>query len=177
MELAPGEQKRVALAVKPKGGKLFGPTLNRPFRVEARQGAKESPTTAEGQLIIAPPLQPYKLPMIAVLLLLVLGGLALAAMTLLGGGDDEKPASSESPTAAATVATQAAQPTATPAGLFVGRAAVIANSDPVPNNTNYRKQKRKFISNQLSSRAKRTKQSKLRRACPTCHQYTNYAQR
>lgn len=136
VELAPGEQKRVALAVKPKGGKLFGPTLNRPFRVEARQGAKESPTTAEGQLIIAPPLQPYKLPMIAVLLLLVLGGLALAAMTLLGGGDDENPASTESPTAPATVATQAAQPTATPAGLFVGRAAVIANSDPVPNNTN-----------------------------------------
>lgn len=136
LELAPGEQKRVALAVKPKGGKLFGPTVNRPFRVEARQGAKEAPATADGQLIIAPPLQPYKWPLIGLLLVLVLGGLALAAMSLLGGGDDEQEAAPETPTAAAASATTAPQPTATPAGLRVGGTAVIANSDPVPNNTN-----------------------------------------
>ena len=137
LELQPGEEKRIPLAVKPRSGKLFGPTLNRPFRVEGRQGASGTPATADGQLIVKPPLEPYKLPVLALLALLVLGGIAFAAITLLGGGgDDEEPASpGETPTTAASAV--AAAPTATPTGLYSGGTGVIAMSDPnPPSNTN-----------------------------------------
>ena len=138
LELAPGQEKRVKLAVKPKSRKLFGPTVNRPFRVEARQGASGSPSTADGQLIVKPPLEPYKIPVALVLALLVLGGIAFAAMSLLGGGDDEANAEpDETPTAAASPSASAAAPTATPTGLYAGGNGVIANSDPnPPSNTN-----------------------------------------
>ncbi len=137
LELQPGETKRVALAVKPKGGKLFGPAVIRPFKVEGRQqGAGGGASTAEGQLTIKPPLEPYKWPAVAVLALIVLGGAAFAAMSLFGG-DDDKADADPTPTAAASAAASASpRATATPTGLFAGGNAVIQNSDPVPNNTN-----------------------------------------
>ena len=137
LEVQPGQEKRVALAVKSKSGKLFGPTLNRPFRVEARQGASGSPVTADGQLIVKPPLEPYKLPVLALLALLLLGGIAFAALTLLGGGgDDEEPASPDA-TATPAASAVAAAPTPTPTGLYAGGTGVIAMSDPnPPSNTN-----------------------------------------
>jgi hypothetical protein len=131
VELAPGEQKTVGLAVKPKGGKLFGPSTARPFRVEARQGASGTPVTADGQLLIKPPLQPYKWPVIALVALLVLGGIAFAIMSLGGGGDD-KADPVATPTVAPTTSAAAVQPTATPTGLYAGGNGVIANSDPNP---------------------------------------------
>jgi hypothetical protein len=135
LELQPGETKRVALAVKPKGGKLFGPAVQRPFRVEGKQqGAGGGASTAEGQLTIKPPLEPYKWPAVAVLALLVLGGAAFAAMSLFGGGDD-KADPDPTPTVAATFSATP-RATATPTGLHVGGNATIQNSDPVPNNTN-----------------------------------------
>src|SRR5688500_19753230 len=110
----------------------FGPTLTRPFRVEGRQGASGTPATADGQLIVKPPLEPYKLPVLALLALLVLGGIAFAAITLLGGGgDDEEPASpGVTPTTAASAV--AAAPTATPTGLYSGGNGVIEMSDHNP---------------------------------------------
>lgn len=137
LELQPGEQKRVALAVTPKSKKLFGPTLTRPFRVEGRQGGSDRPVAAEGQITVKPPLEPYKIPVLVVLALAVLGGAAFAAMSLLGGGDDKASAES-TPTAAPSAAASptTAQATPTPTGLYVGGKGVIVNSDPVPNNTN-----------------------------------------
>ena len=138
LELQPGEEKRVALAVKSKKGKQFGPTLNRPFRVEGRQGASGTPVTVDAQLIVKPPLEPYKLPVLALFALLLLGGIAFAAMSLLGGGDDEEPAApGETPTAAPSASAVAAAPTATPTGLYAGGTGIIALSDPnPPSNTN-----------------------------------------
>jgi hypothetical protein len=135
VDLAAGEEKRVPLTVKARSRKLFGPTLNRAFRVEARQSAGGPANTADGQLIVKPPLEPYKWPVIAVVLLAVLAGVAFAALNLLGGSDDKK-ASSETPTAAASSVASNAAATPTPAGLHVGGNGVIVNSDPVPSNTN-----------------------------------------
>ncbi len=131
VELAPGEQKLIGLAVKPKSSKLFGPASSRPFRVEARQGASGTPVTADGQLLIKPPLQPYKWPVIALLALLVLGGIAFAIMNLAGGGDD-KAAPEVTPTTAPTASVAAVQPTATPTGLYAGGKGIIQNSDANP---------------------------------------------
>ena len=135
VELQPGEEKRVPLAVKPKGRKLFGPTVNRPFKVEARQGASTTPVTADGQLVIKPPLQPYRLPFTIFVAIALLGAIAYAAMNLLGGGDDDKASPDPTPTTAAA-ASAAPGATPTPTGLYVGGNGVIANSDPVPSNTN-----------------------------------------
>ena len=136
VELAPGEQKTVGLAVTPKSVKKLGPTVFRPFRVEARQGASTTPVTADAQLQIKPPLEPYKWPIIGLLAILVLGGIALAIISLAGGGGDKKADQATPTTAASAVATTAAA-TATPTGLYKGGNGVIANSDPnPPTNTN-----------------------------------------
>ncbi|MEO8539199.1 MAG: FHA domain-containing protein [bacterium] len=135
-ELAPGEEKQVPLAVTAKSKKLFGPTINRPFRVEARQSGAPAPATTDGQLIVKPPLEPYKIPALAVIALLVLGGIVFAALQLLGGGGDNKASTTETPTVAASAVATSPAATATPAGLHVGGNGIIANSDPVPTNTN-----------------------------------------
>lgn len=138
VELAPGETKSISLAVKKKGQKLLGPTVNRPFKVEARQGASGAPVTADGQLILKPPLEPYRLPTTFVGIAALLGAAAFTARYyggfLGGGGDDDDPA----PTATARAAnpSQAPAATATPTGLYVGGNGIIANSDPTPSNTN-----------------------------------------
>lgn len=134
-ELAPGADRRVGLVVKPRAKKNFGPTVNRPFKIEARQGGSQSPSSTSGQLIVKPPLEPYKIPALAVIALLVLGGIAFAAIQLLGGGSEKKAAPDVSPTAQASTAPTVAA-TATPAGLHVGGNGVIVNSDPTPSNTN-----------------------------------------
>lgn len=137
LELAPGQEKRVPLAVQPRSRKLFGPTVNRPFRVEARQGAAGNPTTVDGQLIVKPPLEPYKIPVALALVLLLLGGVAFAAMNLLGGDGEKQAAPAATATTPASPAASTAAPTATPAGLYAGGKGVIANSDPnPPSNTN-----------------------------------------
>jgi pSer/pThr/pTyr-binding forkhead associated (FHA) protein len=135
-ELAAGADKRVPLSVKAKSKKNFGPTINKPFRVEARQSGAPAPATTDGQLIVKPPLEPYKIPVLAVLALLVLGGIAFAAMQLLGGGSDKKATPEATPTTAASAVGTTPAATATPAGLHVGGNGIIVNSDPVPNNTN-----------------------------------------
>ena len=135
-ELAPGADKRVALVAKPKAKKNFGPTVNRPFRVEARQSGVQQPATTGGQLIVKPPLEPYKIPVLAVLALLVLGGIGFAALQLFGGSGSKKASPSPTATVAAAVSATAPVATATPAGLHVGGNGVIVNSDPVPTNTN-----------------------------------------
>ncbi|MCC6960482.1 MAG: FHA domain-containing protein [Dehalococcoidia bacterium] len=135
-ELAPGADKRVALVAKPKAKKNFGPTVNRPFRVEARQSGVQQPATTGGQLIVKPPLEPYKIPVLAVLALLVLGGIGFAALQLFGGSGSKKASPSPTATVAAAVSATAPAATATPAGLHVGGNGVIVNSDPVPTNTN-----------------------------------------
>jgi hypothetical protein len=136
VELAPGEEKRIPLAVRAKSRPLFGSTLIRPFKVEGRQAGTTAAAAADGQLQIKPPLEPYKWPVIGVLALLVIGGIAFAAMSLLGGGDDGAEADDDpTPTTAAASPTSPAA-TATPTGLYVGGNGIIANSDPVPSNTN-----------------------------------------
>lgn len=135
-ELAAGADKRVPLVVKPKSRKNFGPTINRPFRVEARQSGAPTPATTDGQLIVKPPLEPYKIPVLAVLALLVLGGIVFAALQIFSGGGDNKAKPAETPTAAASAAVTAAAATPTPTGLYVGGNGIIVNSDPVPSNTN-----------------------------------------
>lgn len=135
-ELAPGADKRVPLVVKAKSKKNFGPTINRPFRVEARQAGTPTPSTTDGQLIVKPPLEPYKIPVLAVLALLVLGGIVFAALQIFSGGGGTKAKPEETPTAAASAAVTTAAATATPTGLYVGGNGIIVNSDPVPNNTN-----------------------------------------
>jgi hypothetical protein len=135
-ELAAGEEKQVPLTVIPKTKKQFGPTVNRPFRVEARQGAAAAPVSAEGQVVIKPPLEPYKLPVAILLGVLVLGGAIFAAMQIFGGGGDNKASTTETPTAAVSAVASVPAATATPKGLYVGGNGIIANSDPVPTNTN-----------------------------------------
>lgn len=135
-ELAPGADKRVALVAKPKAKKNFGPTVNRPFRVEARQSGTQQPVTTAGQLVVKPPLEPYKIPVLAVLALLVLGGLGFAALQLLGGSDSKKATPEPTATTAAAASATAPAATPTPTGLHVGGNGVIVNSDPVPSNTN-----------------------------------------
>lgn len=130
VELAPGEQKTVALAVTPKSKKKLGPTVYRPFRVEARQGASTSPVTADAQLQIKPPLEPYKWPLVGLVAILVLGGIALAILNMGGGGS--KKADEVTPTVAASAVATSVPATATPAGLYKGGNGVIANSDPNP---------------------------------------------
>jgi pSer/pThr/pTyr-binding forkhead associated (FHA) protein len=134
VELAAGEEKKVSLAVTAKNRKLLGPSSTRPFRVEARPGAG-APASADASLMVKPPLEPYRWPVIGIILLAVIGGLAWAAISILGG-DDSKKAAAETPTAAASAAPTTAA-TATPTGLHVGGNGVIANSDPnPPSNTN-----------------------------------------
>ncbi len=135
-ELAPGEEKRTAVAVKAKSRKLFGPTINRTFRIEAQQVGAKASSTADGQLTVKPPLEPYKLPVLALVVLLVLGGAIFAVLQLLGGSDSDKAKPTASVTTAASAAASAAPATATPTGLRVGGNGIIANSDPVPSNTN-----------------------------------------
>ncbi|MGE3074218.1 MAG: FHA domain-containing protein [Dehalococcoidia bacterium] len=131
VELAPGEQKTVGLAVTSKASKKFGPTVYRPFRVEARQGASTTPVTADAQLQIKPPFEPYKWPLIGLLAILVLGGIAVAILSLSGGGSKK---ADNTPTATVAVSAVATTPpaTATPTGLYKGGNGVIANSDPNP---------------------------------------------
>lgn len=135
-ELPPGGEKRIPLAVKARSKKNFGPTINRPFRVEARQAGSPTPSTTDGQLVVQPPLEPYKIPALAILALLVLGGVIFGAMQFLGGGDDKKATPDETPTAAVSAVASAPAATATPTGLRVGGNGIIVNSDPVPSNTN-----------------------------------------
>jgi|GEM_PF-7116474 len=136
VELAPGEEKRIPLAVKAKKRPLFGATAIRPFKVEGRQGGTNASATADGQLQIKPPLEPYKWPVIGVLALLVIAGIGFAAMSLLGGGDDGGEADADATPTAAAGSPTAPAATPTPTGLYVGGRGIIANSDPVPNNTN-----------------------------------------
>lgn len=134
-ELAAGEEKRTPVVVKAKSRKLFGPTINRNFRIDAQQVGAKASSTADGLLTVKPPLEPYKIPVLAILVLAVLGGAIFGIMQVLGGGGDDKADPDPSPTVAASPAASAVA-TATPTGLRVGGNGIIANSDPVPTNTN-----------------------------------------
>lgn len=143
VELQPGEERAIPVAVQLKSKKLFGPAASRPFRVEGRPAGATTAVTADGQLTVRPPLEVYKWPVVAVLVLALLGGGAYGYAANCkdngwpGCSSDKKAATpDETPTPAAesTPTQQAATPT--PTGLFVGRTAVIVNSDPVPSDTN-----------------------------------------
>ena len=117
-------------------GSDFGATVIRPFKVEGRQAGANATSAADGQLQIKPPLEPYKWPVIGILALLVIGGIAFAAMSLLGGGDDDANADADPTATTAAASATAPAATATPTGLYAGGNGIIANSDPVPSNTN-----------------------------------------
>jgi len=140
-ELQPGEERRTNVAVAPQSRKLFGPAVNRPFRVEARQaGASVAPTTAEGSLMIKPPLQAYRFPALIFIVLAILSGgifgysSACKSNGWPGCGSDNSPAAVDSTPTTGAVASPGvtAAATATPTGLFKGGNAVITNSDPNP---------------------------------------------
>lgn len=74
VELPPGQRTTVRLQAKLPGAPKFGRELLRPFTVEVRQqGGSAERTRIAGQLRVKPPLQAWKMPAIA---LLVLSGLA-----------------------------------------------------------------------------------------------------
>jgi len=141
VELQPGEERAIPVAVQPKSKKLFGPAFSRPFRVEGRPAGATSASTADGQISVRPPLEVYKWPIVGLLVLGLLGGGAYGYASNCkdngwpGCSSDKKPATTnETPTPDASPTT--AQATPTPTGLYVGGNAVIMNSDPVPSNTN-----------------------------------------
>ena len=147
VELAPGEERIIPVAAKPKSKKWFGPSVRLPFQVDIKPSGSLSPTTTRGNVEVNPPFEKYRWPMLLILVMGIIGGGGLSYqrfcganwpvcpsgnVSLPGGGnDDETPtatAGSESPTVAATP---------TPEGLYVGGRARVINSDPnPPNNTN-----------------------------------------
>jgi hypothetical protein len=138
-ELQPGEERTIPLVVAPKSKKLLGAGEARLFRVEARPSGSQ-PVTADAQLTTKPPLERFKWPVVALILLLLFGGAGYGYSQKCDVGAFPKCNESKKAAVPATTPTAAAStgPTATagPLVLHKGGDGVIANSDPVPTNTN-----------------------------------------
>ena len=150
IELAPGEDRVVPLAVKKKKRKLFGKSVQLPFEVTTKPGGSLSPTTSRGQLQVKPPFERFSLPMLLIIVMGIIatGGLSYSRLcgsswpicprgqiTLPSGGGGGN--ATATPTTAAAAPTTAVAATPTPTGLYVGGRARVINSDPnPPNNTN-----------------------------------------
>ena len=140
-ELAPGEVKRIPLAVRPNRQKMTGPQTYRPFRIEARHTGGHAVAMADGSLILKPPMQPYKWPGIIAAIVVLLAAVGLVLYMLSGDDDEEQaePEATQTQGADSTSepdATSAPGATATPAGLYVGGNGVVVNSAPVPDTSN-----------------------------------------
>jgi hypothetical protein len=139
-ELPPGEERTVPLVVTPKSKKLLGAGEARLFRVEARPSGSQ-PMTADAQLTTQPPLERFKWPVLALVFLLLFGGAGYGYSQKCEVGafpkcHESKKAAAPVATPTAVAATAGPPATAGPLVLRKGGNGVIANSDPVPTNTN-----------------------------------------
>lgn len=113
VELAPGQAESVPLKASPKGRPLFGAVEVRPFRVSARPSRGGKELTADGQIIVKPPLRWWRWPTAAILVLGVLGGGGYTYSRMCG--DNGWPGCSSSDNkAAATVPASSSQPPGSP---------------------------------------------------------------
>ncbi|MBA4181547.1 MAG: hypothetical protein C0506_13235 [Anaerolinea sp.] len=127
LALDPGARKDVRIQVLPRNRKMLGAQQITPFRIEAKTGSGPK-ATADGQLRVSPPLQKWKWPVVAIIVLGVAAGVAWGVMQR-GGGKDEPAPASASPTPAPA---GAGTPTAAPSVIHKGGNAVVINSDPNP---------------------------------------------
>ncbi len=71
----PGETKSVAVSVKPRNANKFGEESSAAFRILVRSGqSSQQPIRLDGNNTYKPPLQRWKMPVIALLLLAGIGG-------------------------------------------------------------------------------------------------------
>jgi len=143
-DLAPGEVKRIPLAVRPTRQNKTGPETYRPFRIEARHTGGHAVAMADGSLILKPPMQPYKWPAIIALFVVLLAAVGLVLYLLSQNDDDEEQPDPEATQTqeegdATAEPEETPEPGATatpPASLEVGGNGVIVNSAPIPDTSN-----------------------------------------
>ena len=151
--LAPGDSRRITLKVKRKSGKRFGKEVATPFHVIARlTGSKQAPSRIDGTLTYRPPLQVWKRPVLALLVLAGLGGGAYGIANNcsrdtgvcanikdgFGGGKadgDGDPTPTAIATAATTAATQATAAATTAAPSAAPTTAATSTTPATPSVT------------------------------------------